>query len=188
MSIHREISALSKIAREKRKRRRTSVVGKPSCAFSGCGMFCLLNSASRCVPTLKPPSQTEYVRFHRATTADPGDDAGRAGTARAPAAEAEGPEARKRSPHPRGTTCARNTALTSGVEYCICYLSGDNTALSSTWIPCSRSIPLSLLCSRYSWVFIYLSLPFLMICLPQFFFRSRACTSAFRQQLMTNAG
>jgi len=72
--------------------------------------------------------QTEYVRFHCATTADPGDDAGRAGTARAPAAEAEGPEARQCSAHPRNTTCAGNTALISGVEFRIWHLSGDNTA------------------------------------------------------------
>jgi hypothetical protein len=98
--------------------------------------------------------QTEHVRLYRATTADPGDDAGRAGAARAPAAEAEGPEARWRSPHPRHTTCTRNTSLTFGVEYCTCHLSGDNTALSSPWIPCIRSIPLSMLCSLL-FVFIY---------------------------------
>jgi hypothetical protein len=65
-----------------------------------------------------PPLQTEYVRLHRATIADPGNDAGRAGTARAAAAEAEGPEVSRRGARPRNTSCARNTSLTSGVEYC----------------------------------------------------------------------
>jgi hypothetical protein len=59
------------------------------------------------------PLQTKYVRLYSATIADPGDDAGRAGTARASAAEEEGPEAGRRSPHPRSASCARNTTLTS---------------------------------------------------------------------------
>lgn len=73
---------------------------------------------SFCTHTDAPwPPQTEYDRLYRSTIADPGDDAGRAGTARAPAAAAEGPEARRRIPHPRSTSCAGNTSLTSGVEY-----------------------------------------------------------------------
>jgi hypothetical protein len=75
-------------------------------------LYCTYTEAPRA-----PSLQTEYVRVHRTTTADPGDHAGGAGTARAPAADAEGPEARWRSPHPRSTGCARNTSLTSGVEY-----------------------------------------------------------------------
>jgi hypothetical protein len=121
--INSEISGLSKIAREKRKRRKKSVVsvGKRSCAFSEWGTFSLLNPRgfSFC-PYIDappaPPLQTNYVRVHRATTADPGEDAGGAGTARAPAADAKGPKARWLSPHPRSTGCARNTSLTSGVE------------------------------------------------------------------------
>ncbi|KAI0270840.1 hypothetical protein BGY98DRAFT_234638 [Russula aff. rugulosa BPL654] len=62
------------------------------------------------------PDATEYVRVHRATITDPGDDAGKAGTVRAPAADAEGPEARRRSPHHRSTSRA-SESLTSGVEY-----------------------------------------------------------------------
>jgi hypothetical protein len=43
-SINSEISGLSKIARGKRKRTKKSVVGKPSCAFSGCGNLRFLYS------------------------------------------------------------------------------------------------------------------------------------------------
>ena len=39
--------------------------------------------------------------------------------------------------------------MISRVEYLNGRLSGGNTALSSPWIPCARSIPSSLLCSRY---------------------------------------
>jgi hypothetical protein len=53
-----------------------------------------------------PPLQIEYVRLLRATVADPGDDAGRAVTARAAAAEAEGSEASRRSACLRNTGCA----------------------------------------------------------------------------------
>lgn len=72
--------------------------------------FCIYTDATRSL-------QTQYVRLHRATIADPGDYAGGAGTARAPAAAAEGPEDGRHSPHPRSTSCARDTSLTSGVEY-----------------------------------------------------------------------
>jgi hypothetical protein len=114
-SIHSEISELSRIARGKIKRRKKSVEGKPSCAFSGCGTFFLLKPrVSRPVLT-RMPFQTEYVRLHRTTIADPGDDAGRAGTTRAATAKAEDPEAWGRSARPRDTSCARNTSLTSGV-------------------------------------------------------------------------
>ncbi|KAI0266327.1 hypothetical protein BGY98DRAFT_1030239 [Russula aff. rugulosa BPL654] len=34
-------------------------------------------------------------------------------TVRAPAADAKGPKAKRLSPHPRSTGCARNTSLTS---------------------------------------------------------------------------
>ncbi len=60
--------------------------------------------------------QTKYVRLYRATITDFGDDAGRAGTAGAPTAEADGPEARQCNTHPRRTSCARNTSLTFGEE------------------------------------------------------------------------
>jgi len=52
------------------------------------------------------PGAIEYVRLLRATVADPGDDAGRAVTARAAAAEAEGSEASRRSACLRNTGCA----------------------------------------------------------------------------------
>jgi hypothetical protein len=101
--------------------------------------FCTYTDAPR-------PLQTEYDRLHRATIANPGDDAGRAGTTRAPAAAAEGPEARRRSPHPRSTSRAGNTSLTSGVEYrttaSLFRRVNTNSFFSlspSLWIPCTRN-------------------------------------------------
>lgn len=118
--------------------------------------FCTYNDAPR-------PHQTEYVRLHRATIANFGNDAGRAGTARAPAAEAEGPEDRWRGSHPRNSSCARNTSLTSGVEYRTTPSLFRKRVIPTLfslsplfWIPCARnpyhpsiypSIIPSLLCS-----------------------------------------
>ncbi len=60
--------------------------------------------------------EKEVGGLYRATITDFGDDAGRAGTAGAPTAEADGPEARQCNTHPRRTSCARNTSLTFGEE------------------------------------------------------------------------
>jgi hypothetical protein len=79
-------------------------------------MFRLTRFCLYCTYTEAAALQTEYVRIYRATIADLGDDAGRAGTAPTTAAGAEGPEAGGRIPHPRGTSCARNTSLTSELE------------------------------------------------------------------------
>jgi hypothetical protein len=82
---------------------------------------------SRSVPTLMPLAPPDQIRrtssCNNCRSWHPGDEsptmqaAGRAGTARSAAAEAEGPEARRRNAHRRSTNYARNTSLTSGVEY-----------------------------------------------------------------------
>ncbi|KAI0270838.1 hypothetical protein BGY98DRAFT_234507 [Russula aff. rugulosa BPL654] len=91
----RNLGTIKDRKREK-KRRKKSVVEKPSCAFSGCDR-------------IRPSSSRNNCRSWRQCR--PSRNSASASS------RCGGPRGRWRSPHPRSTGCARNTSLTSGVEY-----------------------------------------------------------------------